>query len=361
MIQKRVVWSLVRTAAAVWVAARTVVGTQLVFAAPCVGDCNGNGVVQPGELNTSVARILNCQSRSTGPCGTTQPPDCANADKDGNGIINAGEFNNAIFNVLYGCPPTETATPLPSMTDTPLPTLTPTLIVTAVTAPTATATPTTTPTLELMTATATSTLTPTPTATPQATATASATATPAATPTTRPAVCNNGVLEDGETCAKCPTDCKVKSCTPTSTVATFSVAFAPPLGENPTSVTALVGYRSSVVSIPGKGTGSCQGGSKDGKACSSGADCPSGQCVLPKSRVKNTPPASFVAVNDLDYALRVVVTRSNPIAPGRIFSVDFDTCQGAPAPTLADLACSIDGCASSFGPIDGCTCTVVTP
>ena len=327
MTENAAMWFSVRTAAIVGLAAGTVVGTQPVFAAPCVGDCNGNRVVQPGELNTSVARILNCQGTATGPCGSTQAPDCTNADKDGNGIINAGEFNNAVFNVLNGCPMEETATPQPS---TPTPSAT-------------------------LAATVTSTAMPPPTATP------SRTATPAATPTTRPAVCGNGVLENGETCARCAADCKVKSCTPTSSVATFFVAFAPPLGESATSVTALVGYRSGGVSIPGTGTGSCQGGSNNGKACSSGTNCPGGQCVQPKSRVKNTPPASFIGVNDLDYAVRVVVTRSNTIAPGRIFSVDFDTCQGAVAPTLADFGCSVEGCATSFGPIDGCTCTVVTP
>ena len=105
-------------------------------------------------------------------------------------------------------------------------------------------------------------------------------------------------------------DCKVKSCTPTTTVVTFYVTFSPPPGQDASSVTALVGYRSDRVSIPGKGTGSCNGGSKDGKACSTGADCPGGQCTLPKSRVKNTPPGSIVGVNDLDYGVRVVLTRS---------------------------------------------------
>lgn len=156
-------------------------------------------------------------------------------------------------------------------------------------------------------------------------------------------------------------DCKVKNCTPTTTVVTFNTTFSPPPGQDASSVTALVGYRSDRVSIPGKGTGSCTGGSKDGKACTTGTDCPGGQCTLPKSRIKNTPPGSIVGVNDLDYGVRVVLTRSGQIAAGRIFSVDFDTCQGAAAVAVADFGCTVEGCATSFGSIDGCTCTVVTP
>ena len=363
-----------RAAASVLFSAGTLMGSsRLTLAATCTGDCNGDGKVRAGEVTTIIARILSCGGRATGACGIIPAPDCANADRNGDGTITAGEATRAIANALLGCPTSETLTPSPSLTTTPSPTNAPTEVATTAVAPTATETPTVTATVDVPTPTATSTRTPTrtltptstatrtPTATPQLTATPTPTATPVASPTPRPAVCNNGVLENGETCAKCAKDCKVASCTPTSTVATFFVTFTPPLGENASSVTALVGYRSSVVSIPGKGTGSCKGGSNDGKACSGGADCTGGQCLQPKSRVKNTPPASFIGANDLDYALRVVVTRSSQIAAGRLFSVDFDTCQGGPAPTLADFGCTVEGCASSFGPIDGCTCTVVTP
>ena len=345
-------------AAAVFSASIVAGGCTVAWAVACVGDCNGDSVVKAGELTIAVARVLTCSGQPLGPCGSIFVPDCANADRDGNGTIGAGELTNAIFNAIFGCP-TMAPTPSPSVTATPSPTDAPTEVATTAVAPTDTATLTATADVPTPTATSTRTPTRTPTATPQLTATP--TATPAASPTPRPAVCNNGVLEYGETCAKCAKDCKVASCTATSTVATFFVTFTPPLGENASSVTALVGYRSSVVSIPGKGTGSCKGGSNDGKARSGGADCTGGQCLQPKSRVKNTPPASFIGANDLDYALRVVVTRSSQIAAGRLFSVDFDTCQGGPAATLADFGCTVEGCASSFGPIDGCTCTVVTP
>jgi len=199
-----------------------------------------------------------------------------------------------------------------------------------------------------------------PTFTPVATVVQ--TLTPSSTSTPTPGTsCGNGLIEAGETCEQCPADCRVQPCTPSATQAFYTVSFAPPAGQDATSVTVLVGYRSSVLSIPGSGTSACMGGSNDGHACGSNANCPGGQCV-PRNRVTNTPPGSIVGVNDLNYALRVVITRSPQIPPGALFTVDFDTCTGAVA-TSSDVSCSIpaSGCAGLFGPIDGCTCTVSGP
>jgi hypothetical protein len=68
-------------------------------------------------------------------------------------------------------------------------------------------------------------------------------------------------------------------------------------------------------------------------------------------------------VNDLNYAVRVVVNAQAGITipNGRLFTVDFDTCQGTAAVAPADFACTIESCGSSFGPIEGCSCTVRTP
>lgn len=199
--------------------------------------------------------------------------------------------------------------------------------------------------------------TPTPTAPP--TATPLFTETPTPTPTPGP-MCGNGLLEPGETCAECPADCTVSPCDASAPTATFTVNFAPPLGQDASSVTVLTAYRSSVLNIPGSGFGSCGGGSNDGHSCANAADCPGGQCIKPQSRVKNTPRNAIVAVNNLGYAARVVISRS-PLPTGELFTVEFDTCLGAPAPTTADVSCSVEGCSSSFGPIDGCTCTVTGP
>jgi hypothetical protein len=351
--------STVRTSILVLLAACGAARAPAVLAT-CVGDCNDRDGVTINEVVNVVNIFLGNMPMAT----------CPNADRNGDGSLSIDEVVAAVNSFLgdpTSCPvvapdtpePTETATVPPDDTATPAPTVAPTA---PLPSPTTTFTTTFTRTLTPPpSATRSPTLTVTSTASATRTSTFTPTATPAASPTPRPAVCGNGFLEEGETCAKCAVDCKVKSCTPTTTVLTFDVTFAPPLGQNASSVTALVGYRSDTVGLPGKGTGSCVGGSKDGKACASGADCPGGQCVQPRSRVKNTPPGSIVGVNDLDYAVRVVLTRSSQIAPGRIFSVDFLGCQGAAAPTAANFGCTVEGCASSFGSIDGCRCTVVAP
>jgi hypothetical protein len=94
--------------------------------AQCLGDCNADGTVGPGELNKSIAIILNCMSNAAG-CAAV-PGGCTAADKNGNGKIDAGELNNIIFNILNfppkGCPPTSptaTLTQGAAATNTPTP------------------------------------------------------------------------------------------------------------------------------------------------------------------------------------------------------------------------------------------------
>ena len=160
---------------------------------------------------------------------------------------------------------------------------------------------------------------------------------PTFTPTPASA-CGNGVIEPTETCTDCPADCTVRSCTATASTQTYTVTFSIPPAQDVSSITVVVGYRSDVLSLPGSGSVSSVSG-----------------------RVTNRPAAAFVAVNDLDYALRVVITRSSQIPAGRLVTLDFDTCSGAPAPTLADVACTVDGCATSFGDVEGCSCAVTEP
>ena len=109
-----------------------------VNAQACLGDCNGNGSVSPGELTKIIAIIGLCDSMATG-CGAVAGG-CVNADKNGNGTISAGELTNIISNILNfpnGCAPA--GTPGPTATNpVALPTNTP--------APTSTQPPTPTPT-----------------------------------------------------------------------------------------------------------------------------------------------------------------------------------------------------------------------
>jgi len=118
----------------------------------------------------------------------------------------------------------------------------------------------------------------------------------------------------------------------------FKVNFQVPAGALPANVTAKVGYRSNRVSLPGT-AGS------------------------PSSRIKNRPPRTSQLVNDMDYAVTVLISgQSGTVVPsGRLFTIDFDSCKGAPLVTPADFGCTIVGCGNSSGLIDDCTCNVSLP
>ena len=115
----------------------------------------------------------------------------------------------------------------------------------------------------------------------------------------------------------------------------FRVDFTPPQGSVPSAISVLVGYRSDHVSLPGSG-GAATG------------------------RVKNRPDMTSQLVNDLNYAVRVLIqAQSGAVIPsGQVFTVDFDSCDGAPLVGPSDFGCTIESCGSSFGPIDGCSCIV---
>jgi hypothetical protein len=180
-----------------------------------------------------------------------------------------------------------------------------------------------------------------PAATSTATGTQGAAVTPTFTATATPTeagggVCGNGLLENGETCEDCPADCAVQPCAPTSTNFSVTADLVPPLGQDPTAATILLAYDSSRLSIPG-----------------SGNDASVRQRVRPPAPL----PQSF-NVNDLNYGVRVVITRSTPLAV--LFMASFDVCQGASG-SLADIACIVEGCAASAGPVRGCSCAVRSP
>ncbi|HVM97976.1 MAG TPA: DUF4215 domain-containing protein [Candidatus Acidoferrales bacterium] len=227
----------------------------------------------------------------------------------------------------------ETATSGPAPTDTGTPTAAETPTTSATFTPgsvgTATASPTPSETIAVV-ETPSATASETSIVVGTATATATATATQTATP-----VCGNGVLQDGETCTSCAADCVVRSCTATTPVRSVEVDFTAPVGQSVTGITVLVGYRSGTISLPGSGSASSVG-----------------------ARVKNKPSNVIAAVNDLDYALRVVLSRSTEIPQGRLFTVDFDSCQGATTPTASSFGCHVEGCANTFGNVSGCSCSV---
>jgi len=296
--------------------------------AACFGDCNGSNSLTAsdiGRINTTILRCAPCPGDVPGGVANgceAFASGCAAADFNADGCLRASELARANQNILRfqpsGCAPETTPT---GGAANPTPT------------PTETAAQTPTETVALPTETPTENAAP-PTDTPvQPTSTVP----PTRTPTVNPAVCGNGLLESGETCANCAADCVVANCTPMATPPrTFRVEWAPPPGEPVSVIKVQLGYRSNLMSLPGIGP-------------------------TPGPRVKNRPSNSATVVNDKNYAVEVQVSRSGSLPEGRLFNIDFDGCQNAAVPTTADLACGILDCASSFGSVTGCTCAVTTP
>lgn len=273
-------------------------------AAQCPGDCSGDNAVTVAEVMTCAKIFLQ----------RSEPDVCPAADPDGDGKVPIHEVVRAARSFLFGCP-----------TQPPTPTPTPTAIPPATTTPTGTATqvPTATPVPP--------TATPEP-ATPTRTSTATATATP-----TSGATCGNGLLEAGETCASCAADCAVQACTAATQKATFEVFFS--AGAEVTAVSLDLNYRSNLVQLPGKGNE-----------------------TTVRARITGLPTGGQTILNDRDYGVRVVKSRTEALPEGRFFTVEFDRCRNAAAPTVDDFTCVIASCADSFSlPVDDCRCDVVTP
>ena len=128
----------------------------------------------------------------------------------------------------------------------------------------------------------------------------------------------------------------VLACTPGTPTQTFAVDLQAPLGSNPSTIAIQVGYRSDRVNLPPTGV---------------------------SSRVKNRPTGTSQLVNNLLYAVRVVLIAQagGTIPSGQLFTIDFDSCTDSNLVSPADFGCTVVSCASSSGPIDGCTCTVTGP
>jgi len=277
-------------------------------AAQCIGDCNGDGATTAGELQKVISIIIFCPcdppligGKATG-CDAIPGADkgCTAADGNDNECLTAGELGLIISNNINfpsGCP-LQAPTPTPSDT------------------PTATEMP------------GTETPTPPPTNTPSPTATA--TATP---------VCGDGVLGTGETCAQCAADCVVQACTATTPLNTFRVDFGNAGGRQVLSTRILVAYHSARLSLRGINND-----------------------ATVRQQFKGTPSNSVLSVTDLGYAADVTVTRAQGfVNNAQLFTVDFDSCQGAAAPALTDLSCTVLECSGQTGMIANCRCTIRNP
>ncbi|HSP99118.1 MAG TPA: hypothetical protein VL049_17990 [Candidatus Dormibacteraeota bacterium] len=162
--------------------------------------------------------------------------------------------------------------------------------------------------------------------------------TPAAATTTSAASCGDGLLGKDETCDSCPADCQPSTCKVKGR-RKVTVDLAPQSGyETVGAVTVLLGYRKNVLSLPGE---------KNAPAA--------------KARVKPRHSTAQVFVNDLGYALRVVVSSQQGLPAGPLLDVDLDTCAGAPAAELGDLGCRVESCAQGGGNLYACACSVSLP
>ncbi len=287
-----------------------VLGPRRAAAQDCFADCNANGMLQAsdiGRINATLLRCNPCADNSAGGVAAgceAFAGGCTAADFNGDGCLKASELGRANSNILKipdsHCGPLATPTGGGASTSTPSPTQTPV-------PPTSTATQ--------IVNTPTQTRTPTP-----------------------EGVCGDGLLSGAETCQSCAQDCTVSPCTvasPAPTI-TFRVNWAAPPGQPVSGVRVRLAYRSALVSLPGTGT-------------------------APAARFKNRPSNSNINVNDLNYATDVLISKSGSLPEGRLFTTDFDRCSSAAAPVVSDFLCTVLECASSFGMVSGCTCTVVTP
>ena len=194
--------------------------------------------------------------------------------------------------------------------------------------------------------------TPTPTSTSGGTpSTATPTPSPTATPTTPPG-CGDGNTDfaAGETCDDgntsdllcsstdptncCPANCRIATCRSAGTRRTVDVSFTPPSGFDINGITVFLRYPEDHIFIEGQ--------ANDENVFAS---------------ITNTPNA-FLTPNDLDYGLRLVMfSQDQPFTPGLLFSVTFDDCMGAAAPTNGDFYCVVEDASSTqAAKVEGVTC-----
>lgn len=85
----------------------------------------------------------------------------------------------------------------------------------------------------------------------------------------------------------------------------------------------------------------------------------SGNSAQVQNRILNLPENGFSTPNDQDYGLTMVIFSpdSSPLAQGRLFTVQFDRCEGAGAVAPSDFTCLVPNAADTEArPVSGVTC-----
>lgn len=270
------------------------------------GDCDGDGTVAINE-------VQRCANIYIGTLPVVSCPACDFDDSDEVEINEVQGVSNCYLDSLSaGC----------RMLEPP---------------PTATSTDTATPQ-------PTATLPPSPTNTPAATFTATQPP-PTATPTQGTAVCGNNATEPGETCDDgntldgdaCPSDCIIIGCATSGGMTVVDVNFQSAVSL--LSVTVFLEYPDGTVQIPGTGTDASVG-----------------------VRVINRPAGFLPTFVDRDYGLRGTLSGSRAFPSTRIFTVNFDDCQGAAEATPQEFNCTVLEAANlQFQNVTGVTCSVTLP
>src|SRR5262249_20712722 len=93
----------------------------------------------------------------------------------------------------------------------------------------------------------------------------------------------------------------------------FAIDFAPPAGIDVAGITVLVDYPEAQVTIPG-----------------------SGNATSVKQSILDVPQGAISSPNDLDDALREAIASTAALPPGRLFTIQFEDCQGATPPVAGD-------------------------
>jgi cysteine-rich repeat protein len=140
--------------------------------------------------------------------------------------------------------------------------------------------------------------------------------------------CDDGNFVDND---GCPETCEIRSCVGfAGTTQKVDVSFT---GTNVSGLTVFLRYGENAARLPGRGNE---------------------QTVV--DRVTGLPANAFTAVNDLDYALRVVAIGDGALAAGKLFTVEFDLCK-KPKFKLTDLECVVEDASDpNFNPVAGVTC-----
>jgi hypothetical protein len=75
-----------------------------------------------------------------------------------------------------------------------------------------------------------------------------------------------------------------------------------------------------------------------------------GEVATVKARVKDLPAGFLASLNDQDGSFSVALASGTETAKtGKLFSIDFDRCEGAALPTTGDFVCEIEEAVQDCG------------